>query len=885
MGTSSRRIDSSSRYLNLKRLLFCLLCLALPCLAAAEAPPPPALLDNMDGQETILRHLPGTVRTEIIHQSVDRRLYRFGTGAERIRLACPAGNSALLAYQLPQAPVIAELRVSAWVLCNRPGMQLAATVVLPRSINVSTGRPHELLVRSGTLGKGIGWEQLTLSNMPTLVERMTRVARLQFESELDEREAYVSQIILLAPGGKGLTECLIDQIQVYGIVGSQGRQKPADIQLDSHPLEINFQIPKVIQWQGEPFKLLAELGFDAIGMKRIPSPGELQEAKTLGLAIVCPPPTPRQLTRQGIPEELSDIYAWDLGEQLSSDDLDHIIRWQELIKRFDPVDSRPTLIAPRLFTREASRLANVLVIGRPLLGTEITLQEHTAWLTHQSRLARPGTDIWTTLDTQLSPTQALQAVALQLPSHLAADASYQQLSALTSATFAVKTHGFYYASTTSLAAIDVATQRRSKAIQLNNLRLKLAEPWLASGKVLEVARSSQPQLTALVMKSERSHLLVPIRWSSSMRLSPSPEQRGSISFTVPGVGESSEAYLLTLGGTKRLRHKRVTGGVRITMESLPSDAFILLTDDPQAFSQVARYLRKIAPQATKLRRDLVTLHFQACTQLLGNSSGTSDDNSLGKHLLEQATLEIQACDRYLASGSQDLAYESADKVDRILSQLDDALASPRTRGTASMASVAASAQLHLQQKLARTPVGENLLRGGEFENLAPLLKAGWRHRQLPLEGITSSVRLSSTAPHSGSYCLELEAKPASESAPLPVVPASPVWISTAPVQVQAGDLVEITGVARVPEPLLGTIDGLQIIDSLGGPDMAIRITHSPSWQPFRVIRAAPTDGQITVSIALSGLGVAQVDDLAIRTTKSVSRESRGQSSVQGVQSR
>ncbi|NOY29653.1 MAG: hypothetical protein GXP28_05610 [Planctomycetes bacterium] len=856
--------------LGILRCSICLLWLAWPTFAAGDSPPAPALLDNMDGQKTILKHLPGVVRTEIVHQAVDRQHYRFGSGAERIRLACPSGSSALLAYPLPHAPVINELRVSAWVLCNRPGMQVAATVVLPRSVNLSTGRPYEILVRGGTLGRGIGWEQLSLSRLPELVERMTRVARVQHESPLDERGAYVSQVVLLAPGGQGLTECLIDQIQIFGILGSQGKRKPLFTvpRPNPKPREITFQIPQIIQWQGEPFSLLTKLGFDAVGMKRLPSPDELQEAAALGLAIVCPPPTPRQLTQQGIPDELSSVFAWDLGDQLSSDDLDHIIRWQELIKRFDPIDSRPTVITPRLFTREASRLANVLVVGRAMLGTDISLQEQTAWLTQQRRLARPGTDIWTTLDTQLNPAQALQMAAMQLPPHLTSGASYQQLSALTSAAFAVKSHGFYYLSTTSLAATDSATQRRAKAIQLNNLRLKLAEPWLASGKVLDVARSSQPQLTALVLKAERSHLLVPIRWSNSMAstqaltqpLTQRLGQTGSISFTVPGVGESSEAYLLTLGGTKRLRHRRVTGGVRVTMKSLPTDAFILLTDDPQAFSQVAKYLRKIAPEATRLRRELASLRLQESTRLLGG-------NPQAKHWLKQATLELQACDHHLASGSQDLAYSHADAADQILNQVDPMQNATGIGTSSNSGSVASAGQRHLQQRLARAPAGANLLSGGGFENLPALIQAGWRHQQLPLEGITSSVRLSSTAPHSGSYCLELEAKPTNEAAPMPVVPASPVWISTAPVQVQAGDLVEITGVARVPEPLLGTIDGLQLIDSLGGPDMATRIPQTRSWQPFRVIRAVPSDGPITVSIALSGLGRAQIDDLAIRATK------------------
>jgi len=844
----------------------CLLWLAWPGFAAGDSTPVPALLDNMDGQKTILKHLPGSARTEIVEQSVDRQHYRFGSGAERIRLACPSGNSALLAYQLPHAPVIGELRVNAWVLCNRPGMQLAATVVLPRSINSSTGRPYEILVRGGNLGRGIDWELLVLNNMPTLVERMTRVARMQHGSALDERGAYVSQVVLLAPGGNGLTECLVDQIQIFGIIGSKGGMRPAQVvpELDAKPLKMAFRIPKIIQWQGEPFELLTKLGFDAVGMKRLPLPAEMKQAKSLGLAIVCPPPPPRQLTEQGIPEELSDVYAWDLGDQLSSDDLDHIIRWQELIKRFDPVDSRSTLITPRLFTREASRLASVLVIGRPMLGTDVTLQDHTVWLTQRRRLARPGTDIWTTLDTQLSPAQALQVSAMQLPTQMASVASYQQLFALTSAAFGVKSRGFYYSSYTSLAISDPATQRRAKAIQLNNLRLKLAEPWLASGKVLDVARSSQPQLTALVLKAERSHLLVPIRWQSSMVSTQGPGPTSELSFTVPGVGESSEAYLLTLGGTTRLRHRRVTGGVRVTVKSLPTDAFILLTDDPQAFSQVARYLRKIAPAATRLRRELAAQRLQDSIGSLGSWKTNLKERKSAQQLLDQATFELQACDQNLASGSRDLAYSHADTVDQILNQVDSALAAT-TKGNAG--SVAEVAQVYLQQRLARAPAGTNLLSGGGFENLAALIEAGWRHRQLPLEGIASSVRLSSIAPHSGLYCLELEARSTDKSAPTPVVPASPVWIQTSPVQVRAGDLVEITGVARVPEPLLGSIDGLLLIDSLGGPDMALRISHAPSWQPFRILRAAPSDGEITVSIALSGLGKAQIDDLAIRTTK------------------
>ena len=141
-------------YLN-TTLLFCLTAALLLCLPLAEdsaaqpRPPsaPPALESNMDGPKPVLRPLEGTARFEILQHEIDRRNFRFGAGAERIALRCPAGNSAPLGFPLPPAPVIEELRVGVWLLCNRPGAQVAATVALPRSIDPETGQPRVLLVR------------------------------------------------------------------------------------------------------------------------------------------------------------------------------------------------------------------------------------------------------------------------------------------------------------------------------------------------------------------------------------------------------------------------------------------------------------------------------------------------------------------------------------------------------------------------------------------------------------------------------------------------------------------------------------------------------------------------------------------------------------------
>lgn len=231
---------------------------------------------------------------------------------------------------------------------------------------------------------------------------------------------------------------------------------------------------------------------------------------------------------------------------------------------------------------------------------------------------------------------------------------------------------------------------------------------------------------------------------------------------------------------------------------------------------------------------------------------------------------LSACDRDLANGFVDMAIQRTDQLERLLSQAEYIL---RNQGGAvptlfsslefNVATLAVERQL--RDALTNMTQATSLVGGGEFEDLQALLSAGWRHQQLTQLGIASAVRLSPDSPHDGKYCLELEVTNTDPDYPVAVVPTSPVWISTPPLAVKAGELVEITGMVRVPEQLIGTVDGLQIVDSLGGPGMATRIMQSQDWQPIRIVRAVPADGQITVSVALAGLGKAQVDSLMVRS--------------------
>src|SRR5690606_14465835 len=122
----------------------------------------------------------------------------------------------------PAAIVLSETRLTAWVSCNRPGAQLAATVVLPRAIDEETGEPRRLLIRSNKNGQGGDWEQLDFSEVAKELRAQARVARAHYGGAMDEREAYVSQLVILAPGGPGQTELWVDQVAMYGVLNVGG---------------------------------------------------------------------------------------------------------------------------------------------------------------------------------------------------------------------------------------------------------------------------------------------------------------------------------------------------------------------------------------------------------------------------------------------------------------------------------------------------------------------------------------------------------------------------------------------------------------------------------------------------------------------------------------
>ena len=170
--------------------------------------------------------------------------------------------------------------------------------------------------------------------------------------------------------------------------------------VDGQPL-----FPRVIQYQGEPLPLLKQLGFNAIWLPQLPPPEIRRRGAAAGAVAGLPAaarrPMPKSAGRLGqFGPEFQRVLAWDLGRDLIGEQLAGVKRWAEQVRAADARQRRPLICSPRNDLRGYSRQVDLLLIDRRPLGTSMELTDYAAWVRRQPLLARPGTPVWTTVQTQ-----------------------------------------------------------------------------------------------------------------------------------------------------------------------------------------------------------------------------------------------------------------------------------------------------------------------------------------------------------------------------------------------------------------------------------------------------------------------------------------------------
>jgi hypothetical protein len=343
-----------------------------------------------------------------------------------------------------------------------------------------------------------------------------------------------------------------------------------------------------------------------------------------------------------------------------------------------------------------------------------------------------------------------------------------------------------------------------------------------------------------------------------------------IAFVVPGVPESTRVFWLSPVAFRPLPAHRVAGGTRIVVPAA-GDGWVLITEDPNV---VQAYRQRIARDASRAARQSRDLSEQRAKLIASVGSGLiqpGQNNDASARAIASAELQLRQCDTLISLGrveaAHDLALAANQSLDRAAAEHSRIVRRPA--GFTSHPLALNHDQLveygRSSRALDALGGGENLLYGGDFEDLGQMQQFGWEHVTSLTRDINSRAAVSSNQPKHGSYCLSLSSDLSSPGTAMPVVPSAPIWIVSPAIPLEQGQIVEIRGWVRIDEPIVGNIDGLQIVDSLGGAELSLAVRKTSGWQPFQMIRAAPEATELRLTFALAGLGSAQIDGVMVRS--------------------
>lgn len=838
---------------------------------------------------------------------------RRGAAGERFVIDATAGTTLTVQVPIGSAELIDELTAEVWVRANHPGIRIAARVLLPQFQAPGSGRPVEVLVPGSTSRVIDRWQRLTVQDIPAALRRQLPALHAEHGPRGSLAGAVVTHVVLELYSSPGRYDLAVDDLRVEGIIdrttmaGGLARDpavRPASAvaasSADTEPvppqdpasglnrgvLEVGGLpfFPRALDHHGEPLEHLAALGFNCVRLREPASGSLIEEARRANLWIICPPPALPDVDVRD-PDSMplfstnwDRILMWDLGSGLAEKDVESLAERGRRVRACDQRAGRPLIASADSGLRSISRHVDMVVARRTVLGTSLELLDYQTWLRERPRLLRPGTPLMASLATELDPLTARQAAALAGigGGGLAVDPESLSLAAI--ATVAAGARGILFTSSRRIDGNDPETRTREVAVQSMNLRLKLLEPWAAAGRFAAAGQASDSEVQTAVLEAARARLVLAWRCVQGSQIvarhyhGDVPNTAAPLTLLVPGVPEAHQAWEIGPAGLRPLKTRRVTGGVSVTLETFHSQAMVLFSGEPSVTAHVQERVRELTPLMLASARARAAGVLAAGSSLLGRLPATALGTLPAASMLAMAQQDALEAESLLAADPA-TALTKLQRAIAIGSQVERLAWERGVLATASMVASPLSASdstlaehWRFIEALTATSSGPTLLPGGSMERLDDLAGNGWRHFAIQDPAVRTAVEVTRTNPFAGAACLTIRASAANPAEPPVVLETPPVWITTPPLTAPPGKLIQIEAQVAVDEPIQGSVDGLLVFDSLGGPALAERVGQTKGWRRLVLYRIVPADTTepLVLTFAMTGLGTARVDDVAIR---------------------
>ena len=217
---STHRAEGTAKVMSESSLRWLGIAVAVGVLSLVSQAAQAQLRNSYEGPETCWKLSDHDCTLRVLqHQRAFGQAHS-GQTSEHLQFYAGAGTYVHFVSPLPASRIIDELTVSLWVKANRPGLQLAMRVVLPRSKDPRTGHALTTLIRGNSSQQADTWEKLTIQLPFKQLTRQVPLLRSEFGSDVDPGQAYADMLVLNAFGGTGHSDVWLDDLEVSGQVES-----------------------------------------------------------------------------------------------------------------------------------------------------------------------------------------------------------------------------------------------------------------------------------------------------------------------------------------------------------------------------------------------------------------------------------------------------------------------------------------------------------------------------------------------------------------------------------------------------------------------------------------------------------------------------------------
>ncbi len=878
----------------------------------------------------------------LVHRRTDQKaLVRSGRQSEELHIETHPGDAPCrLVHAIPPTLRMDETQVAAWVMSDHPGIAASVRVRFPKQIDPRTKRPLVVALTGDQHPGGNQWQRLAVklddrayaSEMRRFRELLAREVGIR---SLNDQGAYIDQFVIHMTNEARVWRLAIDDLELSPVITPPDLPDQDEARAYSGPqirigddrilLDGQLIFPIFMPYHGEHPTTLASSLCNVIWVPDYQDHPLLQKCAEAGLGVMAAPPQPN-FARESPDEaglvpfgpETDPVLLWLLDVRIPGSQVETTTAWAEMVRDADGKRERPILADVTSSEREFNRGIDFLGASRSVLHTSVSPRSYLETLETRRRYALPGKPMFTLIPTEPSPELLNSRFAGAAPVVV----EPEQIWMLSNAALAAGYKGLGYLTFESLEGNGPGCEERRRAIELGNTRIRLIEPWLATGKVLpplpvqvgppaaaENGKRLSPLTSRWDVRPHANDQSENARIASKIRATAMECDQGLIILVnwidddaqfQPSGMTANDVYLLLNRNivhaweltTTSLRDHTIevtpaAGGTQIRLKNFDQSAVILISKDQTAEKNISRRIEQFRPIASKAWVDLARAKLtrvRAVHEELVTLAPRTAKVPNAEGLLRQANYSVDQAEKALA----------ADRLTEVEQHAQNAMLSLRrlqhahwTHATQSLTSPVSSphtlcfqtlpdhwrmtSALHGEVQAANADVtvptrlseSANLLPTGEFEDIDELLNAGWTLESPEQGPLIAKAELLGPG-RSGRSCLFLSVTPATKK-PLPPTIETPLVVMTSPaIRVLAGQLIRIQGQYRIPTLIRNSQEGLVITDSLLGATGALRLNATGSdWASFEVLREAPRDGELRLQIELKGIGTASIDRLQV----------------------